>query len=56
MFMIVPIFNSMMRIDRSLLEAARDNGASPWQTVERDRAPLQPHRADHRLDLRLARW
>src|SRR5262245_1521035 len=33
MFMIVPIFNSMMRIDRSLLEAARDNGASPWQTV-----------------------
>jgi len=33
MFMIVPIFNSMMRIDRSLLEAARDNGASAWQTV-----------------------
>jgi putative spermidine/putrescine transport system permease protein len=33
MFMIVPIFNSMMRIDRRLLEAARDNGASAWQTV-----------------------
>jgi putative spermidine/putrescine transport system permease protein len=33
MFMIVPIFNAMMRIDRSLLEAARDSGASPWQTV-----------------------
>ena len=33
MFMIVPIFNSMMRIDRNLLEAARDNGATPWQTV-----------------------
>jgi putative spermidine/putrescine transport system permease protein len=33
MFMIVPIFNSMMRIDRSLIEAARDNGASAWQTV-----------------------
>ena len=33
MFMIVPIFNSMMRIDRSLIEAARDNGATPWQTV-----------------------
>jgi putative spermidine/putrescine transport system permease protein len=31
--MIVPIFNSMMRIDRSLIEAARDNGASAWQTV-----------------------
>jgi putative spermidine/putrescine transport system permease protein len=33
MFMIVPIFNSMMRIDRSLIEAARDAGASPWQVV-----------------------
>jgi putative spermidine/putrescine transport system permease protein len=32
-FMIVPIFNSMMRIDRSLLEAASDSGASAWQTV-----------------------
>lgn len=33
MFMIVPLFNSMMRIDRSLIEAARDSGATPWQTV-----------------------
>ncbi|MCZ2497447.1 ABC transporter permease [Xylophilus sp. Kf1] len=33
MFMIVPIFNSMMRIDRSLLEAAADAGASGWQTL-----------------------
>jgi putative spermidine/putrescine transport system permease protein len=33
MFMIVPIFNSMMRIDRSLIEAARDGGATAWQTV-----------------------
>ena len=33
MFMIVPIFNSMMRIDRSLIEAAYDTGASAWQTV-----------------------
>ncbi len=33
MFMIVPIFNSMMRIDRALIEAARDCGASGWQTV-----------------------
>jgi putative spermidine/putrescine transport system permease protein len=33
MFMIVPIFNSMMRIDRSLLEAASDAGASAWQAV-----------------------
>ena len=33
MFMIVPIFNSMMRIDRNLIEAATDNGASAWQTL-----------------------
>jgi putative spermidine/putrescine transport system permease protein len=33
MFMIVPIFNSMMRIDRALIEAARDAGASGWQIV-----------------------
>ncbi len=33
MFMLVPIFNSMMRIDRSLLEAAEDAGASAWQTL-----------------------
>jgi len=32
-FMIVPIFNSMMRIDRSLVEAAYDAGASGWQTL-----------------------
>jgi putative spermidine/putrescine transport system permease protein len=33
MFMIVPIFNSMTRIDKALIEAARDAGASGWQTV-----------------------
>jgi putative spermidine/putrescine transport system permease protein len=33
LFMIVPIFNSMMRIDRSLIEASRDAGASGWQTL-----------------------
>ncbi len=33
LFMIVPIFNSMMRIDRALLEAAYDAGASGWQTL-----------------------
>ena len=33
MFMIVPIFNSMTRIDRSLMEAAYDAGASGWQTL-----------------------
>ncbi len=33
LFMIVPIFNSMMRIDRALVEAAYDAGASGWQTM-----------------------
>ncbi|WP_223247801.1 ABC transporter permease [Sulfuriferula multivorans] len=32
-FMIVPIFNSMMRIDKSLIEAAVDSGAKGWQVV-----------------------
>jgi putative spermidine/putrescine transport system permease protein len=40
MFMIVPIFNSMMRIDRALIEAARDSGASGWQTVWNVIVPL----------------
>ena len=40
MFMIVPIFNSMMRIDRSLLEAANDAGASAWQTLWQVIVPL----------------
>ncbi|MEK8026474.1 ABC transporter permease [Pseudaquabacterium rugosum] len=40
MFMIVPIFNSMMRIDRSLLEAASDCGASAWQTLWQVVVPL----------------
>jgi len=40
MFMIVPIFNSMMRIDRSLIEAANDSGASTWQTLWNVIVPL----------------
>jgi putative spermidine/putrescine transport system permease protein len=40
MFMIVPIFNSMMRIERALIEAARDSGASGWQTVWNVVVPL----------------
>src|SRR5471030_1348691 len=39
-FMIVPIFNAMMRIDRSLLEAARDAGASGWQVIREVVLPL----------------
>ncbi len=33
LFVTVPVFNSMMRIDRRLLEAAQDAGASGWQTL-----------------------
>ncbi len=33
LFMVVPIFNTMMRIDRSLIEAARDGGASGLQIL-----------------------
>ena len=33
LFMVVPIFNSMMRIDRSVIEAAYDAGAGAWRTV-----------------------
>ena len=40
LFMVVPIFNTMMRIDRSLLEAAADAGASGWQTVWHVVVPL----------------
>jgi putative spermidine/putrescine transport system permease protein len=38
--MIVPIFNSMMRIDRSLIEAAVDAGASSWQVIRTVILPL----------------
>jgi putative spermidine/putrescine transport system permease protein len=38
--MIVPIFNSMMRIDRSLIEAAADAGANTWQVITRVILPL----------------
>ena len=33
LFMVVPIFNSMMRIDRSVIEAAYDAGAGPIRTL-----------------------
>ena len=33
LFMVVPVFNTMMRIDKSLIEAAADAGASGWQTL-----------------------
>jgi putative spermidine/putrescine transport system permease protein len=40
MFMIVPVFNSLMRIDKSLIEAAQDTGASAWQTLWNVIVPL----------------
>lgn len=40
LFMVVPIFNTMMRIDKSLLEAARDAGASSFQTLTNVIIPL----------------
>lgn len=40
LFMIVPIFNTMMRIDKSLIEAARDAGASGLQILMHIVVPL----------------
>ena len=40
LFMVVPIFNSMMRIDKSVLEAARDAGASAMQVLTHVIIPL----------------
>ncbi len=40
LFMVVPIFNTLMRIDRSLVEAAHDAGASGWQTLTNVIIPL----------------
>lgn len=40
LFMVVPIFNSMMRIDKSLIEAAKDAGASGWQILRHVIIPL----------------
>ena len=40
LFMVVPIFNTMMRIDRSLIEAARDAGASGFQILTNVIIPL----------------
>ncbi len=40
LFMVVPIFNTMMRIDKSLIEAARDAGATGFQTLTNVIIPL----------------
>jgi len=40
LFMVVPIFNTMMRIDRALIEAARDGGAGPVSVLRHVVIPL----------------
>ena len=40
LFMVVPIFNTMVRIDKSLIEAARDAGATGFQTLTNVIIPL----------------
>jgi len=40
LFMVTPIFNTLMRIDKSLVEAARDAGATSWQTLTNVILPL----------------
>lgn len=40
LFMVVPIFNAMMRIDRRLIEAAVDAGAGPFAVVREVVVPL----------------
>jgi len=39
-FMIAPIFNSLMRIDRNLITAAEDMGANSWQILQEVVLPL----------------
>ena len=46
LFMVVPIFNSMLRIDKSLLEAAYDTGASTWADAYKCDYSIEPAR-DH---------
>ncbi len=40
LFMVTPIFNTMMRIDHRLIEAAVDGGARPWQIITQVVLPL----------------
>jgi putative spermidine/putrescine transport system permease protein len=40
LFMVTPVFNTMMRIDRRLIEAAVDGGAGSWQVLTQVIIPL----------------
>ena len=50
-----PIFNTLMRIDRSLIEAARDAGASGWQVL-RTSSSRSPSRASPSARSSSSRW
>lgn len=39
-FMIMPIFNSLVELDQSYINAARDLGANSWQTLVRVIFPM----------------
>ncbi len=39
-FMILPIYNTLIKLDPSLLDASDDLGASPWQTFKKVTLPL----------------
>lgn len=39
-FMVLPLYASIEKLDRSLLEASKDLGAKPWQTFGRVTLPL----------------
>lgn len=39
-FMVLPLYASIEKLDRSLLEASKDLGAKPWQTFMRVTLPL----------------
>jgi spermidine/putrescine transport system permease protein len=39
-FMVLPLYGTLERLDRTLLEAAADLGATPWATLTRVIVPL----------------
>ncbi len=39
-FMVLPIYNVLIKIDKEIFEAARDLGAGPWQTFTKITVPL----------------
>ena len=56
LFMVMPIFNTLMRIDRALIEAARDAGASGWQIAVRTSSSRSPSPASPSARSSSSRW